>query len=359
MMMNRRRVRKIWLPRQTIREGFTLVELLVVIAIIALLIALLMPAVQKVRESARRAQCLNHLHQIGIASHNYLSTYNTFPPGWIQGDYFEEYQNPATPASYGIVAGFNGPHPTGEVDLDLPTGSNKWSVSYMWGWQAFLLSEMDQGTVNLKFNEPKSTNYNLQGIQMVIPTYVCPSATLPDQRAGELGYATYRGCMGNTADNGMMNMNSTYSDRDCTDGTTMTILFGESRFGFWGDALSCCARVPRMDDTYSENDPLRNGRDQKLWDWYSAPFQAGWEMDDIPDVDDDGDDVDDVDDEENHPIPDRNAVFTYFGFGSFHGDAVNFFFVDGSARPLAKTMDKTILNALATRNGQERISEEF
>ena len=55
----------------------------------------------------------------------------------------------------------------------------------------------------------------------------------------------------------------------------------------------------------------------------------------------------------------RDAVFTYFGFGSFHGEAVNFFFVDGSARPLAKTMDKSILNALATRNGQERISDQY
>jgi len=311
------------------KRGFTLIELLVVIAIIAILVALLLPAVQRAREAARRTQCINNLRQLELASHNYLDSHRTFPPGYLESEIFCDYPLTFTET---VAVNIAGPRAVGAPPPQVLL--RDWSLSPYWGWHSLILPQMDQGTVSLDFNIPKNHPYNWPRLQTPIDPYVCPSATVTGMRPVPLGNTSYRGCMGwwpsldvngdpnPPQNNGIFFRNSSVSDRDIGDGFTQTIMFGETPYGgFWSDAYACCARA----------------RDDQ------PNFDAYWSTPGDP----------------NCPQGQQPLTIHYFGFGGAHEDMVIFAFADGHAQTVSKNIDTNLFRALCTRNGRENITSAF
>lgn len=296
-------------------RGFTLIELLVVIAIIAVLVSLLLPAVQQAREAARRTQCKNHLKQIALATHNYHDTHQVFPSGFLNWNTPPGQQNPP---QFRAVSVF-----------------------------AFILAQLDKGPLAAAwdYNDPRQ-NVPTGRSAVVIGTLLCPSDFLTSppvvknfpmfNPAGD-AYAltSYGGSGGIQSYNanaatmdGIFFRNSAIRIRDVLDGLSQTLFFGE--------------RYHR-DDAYDAN----AGTLRKIGNWgYWAPSEG------LPGVGD-------VTLSAFVPIgylhTPGQAVTTAMedrrisAFGSGHTGGANFALADGSVRFMSANMSLPVLQKVATR----------
>ncbi|MBN9122579.1 MAG: DUF1559 domain-containing protein [Planctomycetes bacterium] len=204
-----------FIGRSRAPRAFTLIELLVVIAIIAILIGLLLPAVQKVREAAARMKCSNNLKQLGLAAHNYESTYGTLPPG------------------------------AGPTPKNSPAANSRASV------QAVVLAYVEQANVYNLFDLTQDVNAhanNANARVQQVPIFLCPSD--PSQaNQGGAGKSNYFGNIGAQAyvaasqtspigglfyyipKSGAQYDPKGFKITEITDGTTNTAMFAEIRRG--------------------------------------------------------------------------------------------------------------------------------
>jgi prepilin-type N-terminal cleavage/methylation domain-containing protein len=300
------------------RHGFTLIELLVVIAIIAVLVAILLPAVQQAREAARGSQCKNNMRQLALATHNFHEVFNHLPYACL------DYQPDVMAASY-----------VGGLTLIMPYLEQD-AIAKRYDPKLPRNSTVDNGG--------GVTNAMIQ--QKIIPTFVCPTMTMP---SGPLGSATenrspssYIWSSG-TPDAGLGmyanprpefngavppmykettdNKTNTKPTRlaDITDGTSNTFLLGETDFSPNG--------VPStsMGSVWAYGYPLGYT--------FGTTFQVY----------------------NNH----KNTGTTYGTFRSQHPGGATFVFSDGSVNFVNENVSTDIYKGLATRNGAEKISNEF
>jgi prepilin-type N-terminal cleavage/methylation domain-containing protein/prepilin-type processing-associated H-X9-DG protein len=221
--------RPVLIPRAA-RRAFTLIELLVVIAIIAILIGLLLPAVQKVREAAARAKCENNIKQVGLAMHNYHDQIGALPPA-------VQIINPGAPGMTNVLSAYRTPG----------FGPN---------WLVFILPHLEQGPLYSQYSADivafvasGGSNQNWRNLRNVkIPSLLCPSDSGQDTQFALNGGNWARGNYAANAGGGFIcySIGSSGQDgyrggvvgvnwgaklTDITDGTSNTVLINEIRIG--------------------------------------------------------------------------------------------------------------------------------
>jgi prepilin-type N-terminal cleavage/methylation domain-containing protein/prepilin-type processing-associated H-X9-DG protein len=295
--------------RTRVRPGFTLIELLVVIAIMAILIGLLVPAVQKVREAAARIQCQNNLKQIGLALHNFHDNNQRFPSGLM------------VPVGTANGAIFPSSCPRCSQP-PVPNGFGSWLTMILpYVEQQNLYAQCGNLSSNFTQREYSYCGSPTAPGASVVKTYTCPSDYIPQSTIQYstfyFGVNSYFGNAGTKAWpvsvaslNGVLYYNSSVKITGITDGTSNTFLAGER---------------------YSKD---RNVQDTDLADW------RGWAW---TNYNSGGDSLGDT----SYPINSRAAQIgtdaRKCNFGSGHSGGANFVMCDGSVHFVTMTTTSTIV----------------